>query len=120
GIEAQPDAAFATQRFQFSQQRLRDRAFAVIADDDCVRVWQLRFDGCQKAFSLSSSEIFPRFAINAYDLLRMCDDARFQNGVAFRTRHETATTDLMFTKQRTKFVRGVIHANGAEKFGLNA
>ena len=59
-VEAQPHAALAAERFDFVQQRLRDDAFAVIADDDGVGLDEFRFEFRQAISPVVLSSSAPR------------------------------------------------------------
>ena len=98
GIEAQPNAALAAERLDLVQQRLRDDALAVIADDDRVGLCQLRFHFREQAAGQLRVQSVARFAVNADDLLLVRDDAGLDAGVPRGIFHQPVAC-LLYTSR---------------------
>ena len=88
GVHAQPDAARAAQPPGLVQERLRDDAFGVVAQDQGVGALQRFVQGGQEAGGGFVVQVAGGFAVHAHDLLAMGDDAGLDAGERGRGRPE--------------------------------
>jgi hypothetical protein len=116
GVEAQPDAARAAKRFDFVEQRLGDDPFAVIPDNDGVGFREFRFEFRQQPAGQARLQAIARFAVNAHDLLLVCDDAGLDTGMARGVGQQAAAVDILSTEQFLQTPAVFVLANHAEEF----
>src|SRR5262245_41190068 len=118
GVEAQPNATLAAERFERIEESLGYHALPIITDDDRGCSGQTGVDGLKEAGGGASIEVGAGFAIDTHDLLLVRDDAGLDARVPGIGCDQTVATDVGFSQQRLELVRCVVVANGAKQLSL--
>src|SRR5688572_30126619 len=117
-IHAQPNGARAANALQFVDEFLGDNAFAVIANDNRIRVKQTRLEGCEQTARAGGIGIAAGFAVHAHNLLLVGDDARFDAGRPLSHWEQATAVDPLLAEKLLQGFAMIVAADEAKQLRL--